>query len=104
METFRIRAKARLGEQKESEIFKSTTEESYCHVVRRVMKGNTVSDALRSKQVRNAERTYEVAEGETTCPRCGSRRIIKNELQTRSADESKTVFCECSVCKKSFKF
>ena len=101
-----LRAKAveLVGVEKESEIFKITDESNYAYVVRRVMSGMSVKEAMSTKQVHRVSKTYEVAEGETTCPRCGSKRIIKDELQTRSADESKTVFCECSKCGKRFKF
>ena len=86
-----------VGEEKEMEIYSSTTLSNYSYVVRRMMAGMTLAEALTRKQVHSTKVVYEVAEGETSCPRCGSKRIIKNELQTRSADESKTVFCECSV-------
>ena len=93
-----------LGNKKEEEIFNCTNKLNYSYVVRRVIKGMSIQEALDIKQIHQVQRTYEVAEGETSCPRCGSKRIIKDELQTRSADESKTVFCECSICGKRFKF
>lgn len=101
-----LRAKAveLVGEEKELEIYKNTELHTYAYVVRRVVSGMSIKEAISTKQVHRVSKTYEVAEGETSCPRCGSKRIIKDELQTRSADESKTVFCECSVCGKRFKF
>jgi transcription elongation factor S-II len=33
------------------------------------------------------------------CRRCGSHEVGWSEKQTRSADESATVFCTCTVCK-----
>lgn len=93
-----------IGAEKEKEIYNCTNDLNYGYVVRRVMRGMSVEEAVATKQVHRVKRTYEVAEGETSCPRCNSKRIIKDELQTRSADESKTVFCECSECGKRFKF
>ena len=38
-----------------------------------------------------------------TCKRCKSKRIKHFELQTRSADEPTTVYCQCLDCGKNFK-
>lgn len=100
----RSKAVELVGEEKELEIYNNTELHNYAYVVRRIVSGMSFEQAMCTKQVHRVSKKYEVAEGETSCQRCGSKRIIKDELQTRSADESKTVFCECSECGKRFKF
>lgn len=38
------------------------------------------------------------------CSRCKSRKVYHYQMQTRSADESMTVYCTCTECKKVWKF
>lgn len=45
----------------------------------------------------------DVPEGLIQCGKCGSRRVAWYQLQTRSADEPMTVFCQCAVCSKRWK-
>lgn len=37
------------------------------------------------------------------CSRCKSRKVYHYQMQTRSADESMTVYCTCTECKKVWK-
>ena len=48
------------------------------------------------------EHPIEVQEGVFEC-KCGSKRTIHFELQTRSADESLTQYIQCIVCNKRWK-
>ena len=102
----KIRKQARklVGVEVENEIFKRTTTLNYAYVVRKVLKGTSVDEALEIKPLLEKQKVYEVTEGDLTCPNCKSRKIIRKEMQTRSADESATVFCQCFDCKKRFKF
>ncbi len=38
-----------------------------------------------------------------TCPRCASRACTFREIQTRSADESATIFVKCTKCDLRFR-
>lgn len=44
-----------------------------------------------------------IEEGEVKCGRCGSRKVARVELQTRSSDESATIFYRCVNCKCRWK-
>ena len=44
-----------------------------------------------------------VKEGEVKCRKCGSRRVTKTELQTRSSDEGATTFYRCIKCQSRWK-
>ncbi len=44
------------------------------------------------------------SEGLITCGRCKKKNVSYFEMQTRSADEPMTVFCECNNCGHKFKF
>lgn len=93
-----------VGVNVEEEIFKRTTTLNYAYIVRKVMQGSSIDEALEIKPLLEEQKVYEVTEGDLTCPSCKSRKIIRKEMQTRSADESATVFCQCFDCKKRFKF
>ena len=43
-----------------------------------------------------------VAEGILEC-KCGSRKIISTQVQSRSRDEAMSIFAKCSVCGKRWK-
>lgn len=45
----------------------------------------------------------EVVEGDLQCGSCKSKKIQREEMQTRSGDESATVFCRCTQCGKRWK-
>ena len=99
----RIAAIKLLGKDVEDDIFKQTDYKNYAYIVRKVYKGSTLKQALHIEGP-ETEEIFDVAEGDLVCPKCKSRKIIRKEMQTRSADESATVFCECFDCKKRFKF
>lgn len=44
-----------------------------------------------------------VKEGEFTCSKCKSRRVVYDQLQTRKADEGVTTFLRCIDCGKKWK-
>ena len=46
---------------------------------------------------------FEVDEGVLQCNKCGSRKTFSYSKQTRSGDESTTVFATCVECKTSWK-
>jgi len=46
-----------------------------------------------------AQNPPEVEEGVLECPKCCSMRVFSFPLQTRSGDESTTVFAKCAECK-----
>ena len=46
---------------------------------------------------------FEVDEGVLECNKCGSRKTFSYSKQTRSGDESTTVFATCVICKSSWK-
>ena len=46
---------------------------------------------------------FEVAEGVLECNKCGSKKTFSYSKQTRSGDESTTVFATCVMCKSSWK-
>jgi DNA-directed RNA polymerase subunit M/transcription elongation factor TFIIS len=41
---------------------------------------------------------FTVVEGVCQCPKCGSAKTFSTSKQTRSQDESTTIFCRCSNC------
>lgn len=43
-------------------------------------------------------------EGEFKWRKCGSKKCVYHQLQTRSADEGLTTFVECTTCAGRFKF
>ena len=46
---------------------------------------------------------FEVAEGALECNKCGSKKTFSYSKQTRSGDESTTVFATCVECRASWK-
>ena len=46
---------------------------------------------------------FEVAEGALQCNKCGSKKTFSYSKQTRSGDESTTVFATCVECRASWK-
>ena len=79
--------------------------EKYPLLVRRLITGMSVEEAMIELEPMPKRREKEiVAEGDLQCGKCKSKRIHRIEKQTRSADESATVFCCCSVCGNRWKF
>lgn len=46
---------------------------------------------------------FEVEEGVLECGKCGSRKTISFQRQTRSADEGATTFAQCMMCKNKWR-
>jgi DNA-directed RNA polymerase subunit M/transcription elongation factor TFIIS len=74
------------------------TGEKYEAVMAKLNINATVSEVI----VENTD--HLVVEGMTQCPKCRSRRVRTNEMQTRGCDESKTQFNQCVECKHQWKF
>lgn len=49
-------------------------------------------------RINDGGEVMETVEGDMQCGKCKSKRVKKQEVQTRSADESATVFCYCTSC------
>ena len=80
-------------------------QEKYGLIIRRILTGISVEEALIELEPMEKEEAKEVvAEGDIICPKCKSKRVHRVEKQTRSADESATVFCHCSECGVRWKF
>lgn len=74
-------------------------QEKYGLIIRRILTGISVKEALIELEPMEKEEAKEIiAEGDIICPKCKSKRVHRVEKQTRSADESATVFCHCSEC------
>lgn len=79
-------------------------QDKYGLLIRRIVSGMSVEEALLELEPIEKEEAEEiVAEGDLQCGKCKSKRIHRIEKQTRSADESATVFCHCSVCGNRWK-
>jgi len=82
-----------------------TGPQSYPLFVRRMCVGMTFEEASASLEPYEVEEgTVDVAQGDLQCGKCRSRRVHRVEMQTRSADESATVFCQCADCGNRWKF
>ena len=49
------------------------------------------------------EKPFDIDEGVVQCEKCGSKRTFSYSKQTRSGDESTTVFCTCAKCGAKWK-
>lgn len=79
--------------------------EKYPLFIRRLCAGMTFEEASIELEPYEADvDDVDVAEGDLQCGKCKSRRIHRTEMQTRSADESATVFCQCADCGSRWKF
>jgi len=76
----------------------------YALLVRRMARGLTLEEACTELEPLEEHSATVVAEGDLQCGACKSKRIHRVERQTRSADESATVFCLCAACGKRWKF
>lgn len=54
-------------------------------------------------KIKENEEDQYVVEGEVTCRKCKSKKVMKQELQTRGMDESTTTFYRCVKCKSRWK-
>tara|TARA_B110000008_G_C16958168_1_gene559023 strand:- start:275 stop:619 length:345 start_codon:yes stop_codon:yes gene_type:complete len=77
----------------------------YPIVIRRLGAGLSIEEAVAELEPIEKKQEEEImVDGDITCPKCHSKKIHRIEKQTRSADESATVFCYCSECGKRWKF
>ena len=85
---------------------------SHQRVIRQLMKNKKLSirQAISNlhrdiaiEKVQAEDFTDLVEEGEVVCRKCGSRKISKRSLQTRSGDEGATIFYHCVECKSRWK-
>ena len=76
----------------------------YPIVIRRLAQGLSFTEAIAELEpIENKEEEEVMVEGNLQCPKCKGRKIHRIEKQTRSADESATVFCYCTECTKRWK-
>ena len=76
----------------------------YPVVIRRLAQGLSLTEAIAELEpIENKEKEEVMVEGNLQCPKCKGRKIHRIEKQTRSADESATVFCYCTSCAKRWK-
>lgn len=77
----------------------------YPIVIRRLCTGISICEAIAELEpIEKVDHDEIMVDGNITCPKCKGRKIHRIEKQTRSADESATVFCYCSECGKRWKF
>ena len=81
------------------------SDRKYPIVIRRLFTGMSITEAIAELEPITKMQEEEImVDGTITCPKCKGRKIHRIEKQTRSADESATVFCYCSDCGKRWKF
>lgn len=77
----------------------------YPIVIRRLSTGMSLYEAIAELEpIEKVDHDEIMVEGNITCPKCKGKKVHRIEKQTRSADESATVFCYCSECGKRWKF
>lgn len=76
----------------------------YPIVIRRLCSKMSLYEAIQEYEPIEQVEEEIMVDGDITCPKCKSKKIHRVEKQTRSADESATVFCYCSECGKRWKF
>lgn len=76
----------------------------YPLIIRRLSTGMSFEEATAILEpIEKKQHEEEMVDGDITCPKCKSRKVHRIEKQTRSADESATVFCYCSECGKRWR-
>jgi len=81
------------------------SDRKYPIVIRRLYTGMSITEAIAELEPITKMQEEEImVDGTIACPKCKGRKIHRIEKQTRSADESATVFCYCSECGKRWKF
>lgn len=108
-ESYRNRAIALLkgikGHRKLEERAWNHSSKQYPLIIRRLCAGMSFEEATAILEpIEKKEQKEEMVDGDITCPKCKSKKVHRIEKQTRSADESATVFCYCSECGKRWKF
>ncbi len=77
----------------------------YPIVIRRLSVGLSIEEAIAELEpIQKMQEDDIMVDGDITCPKCHGKKVHRIEKQTRSADESATVFCYCSECGKRWKF
>jgi len=77
----------------------------YPIIIRRLSRGISFEEATAEfEPIQHKPEEEEMVDGDITCPKCHCKKVHRIEKQTRSADESATVFCYCSQCGKRWKF
>ena len=77
----------------------------YPIVIRRLSVGLSIDEAIAELEpIQKIQEEETMVDGDITCPKCHSKKVHRIEKQTRSADESATVFCYSSECGKRWKF
>jgi DNA-directed RNA polymerase subunit M/transcription elongation factor TFIIS len=86
--------------------------ESHQRIVRLLLveKNKNINDILKMinrdvkvQAVKNINVDDLVEEGAVSCRKCGCNKVQRTELQTRSSDESATLFFRCTKCKARWK-
>ena len=90
------------AELKEQEVFDNYGSK-YALIIRRLATGMSMTEATTELEPIEETKEEVMVEGTITCPKCKSKKIHRVEKQTRSADESATVFCYCSDCGKRWR-
>ena len=62
-----------------------------------------LSKDITIEQIKENEEEQYIVDGEVSCRKCKSRRVMKQELQTRGMDEATTTFYKCVNCKSRWK-
>lgn len=77
----------------------------YPIVIRRLYTGMSITEAIAELEpIEKLDQEEIMVDGNITCPKCKGKKVHRIEKQTRSADESATVFCYCSTCGARWKF
>ena len=79
----------------------------YRLIVRRCIKNKSWDVKLALKEdsyiYKQKEKEEVVVDGDIQCFKCKSKKVKKIEKQTRSADESATIFAFCTICGNRWK-
>ena len=73
---------------------------------KKILKNHSIYDTYRDIQDEEDHfllHPFTIEEGVLECSRCGSKRTISYQKQTRSADEGSTTFAKCVDCKKQWR-
>ena len=62
-----------------------------------------LSQDITIEQIKENEDEQYIVEGEISCRKCNSKKVMKQDLQTRGSDESTTTFYKCVNCKSRWK-
>ena len=57
---------------------------------------NIVQKTTHTLRIKKEITPVEIEEGEIWCPKCGGKRVLRTQAQTRSGDEAMTAFFRCA--------